>query len=369
MASHDPNELWPELEKLGPDEVLSRVAQGVYGERKRPVVEEWLRRVAPTRMYHPVEAPDGKWFRTDEVSQLETKGWYDSPDKFNPPTTPFRLKEFWLAHWKWTITTLITVIGVASAIYFGARSASNNEITAPEPNAFVPTSPSDPTPRNVRGVPEAFWPGGLEDYFVEIAPGPFTMGTDSRAAVSRDNEMPQHEVMVPRFFIGRYEVTVGQYRTFVDETGYDAFNGSLDGEWDYPVAKVSWFDAVAFCDWLDERLRSVEDLASNLVEVLQRDQRWVVTLPSEAEWEKAARGDDGRIYPWGNQYDPIRANYNWADTGQGARTFVGSFPAGASVWGVFDMAGNVEEWTRSLWGTELYRTRFPGHTFVLCRLA
>ena len=113
MASHDPDELWPKLDRLGLDEVRKRRAQDVYGQRKQPVVDEWIEREeekqnAPTYMYYPVDAPDGKKFSAHEAQRLEKQGWYDSPAKF-PSVRQSVLVDFWTNHWKWIIGTALAL--------------------------------------------------------------------------------------------------------------------------------------------------------------------------------------------------------------------------------------------------------------------
>jgi formylglycine-generating enzyme required for sulfatase activity len=109
---------------------------------------------------------------------------------------------------------------------------------------------------------------------------------------------------------------------------------------------VTWYDARAYCDWLTGQLRAWEGTPEPLASLLQ-DEGWQVRLPSEAEWEKAARGTEGRTYPWGNEADVERANYD--STGIGSTSAVGCFPGGASPYGVLDMSGNVWEWCHSLY--------------------
>jgi toxoflavin biosynthesis protein ToxD len=144
---------------------------------------------------------------------------------------------------------------------------------------------------------------------------------------------------LPEFYIGKYEVTNRQYAVFVKATGHRAPYSSNDtvagGKENDPVVYVSWDDAVQFAEWLSDQTGL--------------DFR----LPSEAEWEKACRGTDGRLYPWGNGApDADKANYHGSIN---HTTQVGSYsPQGDSPYGLADMAGNVWEWTSSLFTSYPY---------------
>jgi len=188
--------------------------------------------------------------------------------------------------------------------------------------------------------------------FVEVPAGLFLMGSDeARDRYASDNELPQHTVELPAYYMARYPVTVAQFRAFVRESGYQA-QGPLEqysGAENHPVVVVTWFDAMEYCQWLTKRLRGWEGTPEPLAVAL-RDRGWQVRLPTEAEWEKAARGMDGLIFPWGDDADASRANYD--DTGIGTTSTVGCFPGGASPSGCLDMSGNVWEWMHSLWGTD-----------------
>jgi formylglycine-generating enzyme required for sulfatase activity len=198
----------------------------------------------------------------------------------------------------------------------------------------------------------------IEFDWVTIPAGAFPMGSDgTKDKLARDVEKPQHKVRLDEFRIARVPVTVAQFAAFVQATGYRTtaeergsavvYTGS---EWkdvkganwshprgpqsdvrqkqDHPVTCVSWYDAQAFCQWAGVR------------------------LPTEAEWEKAARGTDGRIFPWGDDA-PTKDHCNFAMNVQDT-TPVGKYPRGASPYGVLDMAGNVWEWTSSLFKSYPY---------------
>jgi formylglycine-generating enzyme required for sulfatase activity len=148
--------------------------------------------------------------------------------------------------------------------------------------------------------------------------------------------------------MARYPVTVGQFRSFVAASDYvPAEASSLEGPSNLSVTSITWHDAMAYCLWLGEQL---QELAGRMEE---QGGPWPnlaagrlrVSLPSEAEWEKAARGRDGRIYPWGSEADANRANS--AETGLFEASAVGGFRGGASLYGCEEMSGNVWEWTRS----------------------
>jgi len=175
---------------------------------------------------------------------------------------------------------------------------------------------------------------------VKIPAGEFLMGSSDVDRNVQDRETPKHMLYLPTYYIGKYPVTVEEYRVFVQETGYRTkYTGSLKGIGNHPVMNVTWHDALAFAHWKG------------------------MSLPSEAEWEKAARGTDGRIYPWGNEWQSGVANTDeyWS----GARGWWGRFrqlktdatttpvgffsPRGDSPYGCADMSGNVWEWTRSVY--------------------
>ena len=186
--------------------------------------------------------------------------------------------------------------------------------------------------------------------FVEVPAGPFLMGSEAGDTLAFDNERwagsdranagAQQAVDVPAFYIGRYEVTVAQFRAFVEATDRPVGAETLQAPGNHPVTSVTWADALAYARWLEGKLKEWEGTPAALKQMLADGGR--VTLPSEIEWEKAARGTDGRIYPWGNELRTSGANF------QGTRTVpVGSIPCADCAFGLSDMSGNVWEWTRT----------------------
>lgn len=181
----------------------------------------------------------------------------------------------------------------------------------------------------------------FEPEMVLIPAGPFLMGSDPLADEhAGDNEFPQHVVPLPDFYMAKTPVTNVQYAAFVRSTNYKAPRHWPDGSLprdkaQHPVVWVSWRDAVAYCQWLSE--------------VTGRRYR----LPTEAEWEKAARGTDGRLYPWGNE-PPDAKRLNYDGSGIKDTTEVGSYPPG--LHGLYDMAGNVWEWCSTLRQSYPYRS-------------
>jgi formylglycine-generating enzyme required for sulfatase activity len=169
--------------------------------------------------------------------------------------------------------------------------------------------------------------GDAPNEMILIPAGKFLMGSDERMP----DEGPEHTVNLKAYWIDKYEVTNAQYKKFIDATGRrspDHFRNRTypEGKADHPVTFVNWYDATDYCTWAGKR------------------------LPTDAEWEKAARGTDGRMFPWGDEFDINKANtpQRWAKMGMtGDTTPVGSFEGGKSPYGVYDMSGNVWEWTSS----------------------
>jgi formylglycine-generating enzyme required for sulfatase activity len=155
-------------------------------------------------------------------------------------------------------------------------------------------------------------------------------------------EQPYHLLHLPAFEIGRFPVTNAEYHQFVWATGYRRPRTWMglhyrEDEASHPVAGVSRPDVLAYCKWLNEQMAAMK---------MPVPPGTHYRLPNEAEWECASRGEDDRIYPWGNDFDPWRCNTS--DSAKGGTTSVGTYsPSGDSPWGVEDMAGNVWEWTCS----------------------
>lgn len=174
----------------------------------------------------------------------------------------------------------------------------------------------------------------FEPELILIPASEFLMGSDpSLDKQACGDEKPPHTLYLPDYYLAKTPVTNAQYAAFVEATGHPQphhWKGgqSPTGKEDDPVVCVSWDDARAYCRWLSK--------------VTGKPYR----LPSEAEWEKGARGTDGRIYPWGNEWDAKRCNSGEED--KGGTTPVGAYPEGASPYGLLDVAGNVWQWTRTL---------------------
>lgn len=183
------------------------------------------------------------------------------------------------------------------------------------------------------------------DDMIKIPSGEFVLGSnevdkEAKALQYGDrrpwyaNERPERKETLGEYYIDKVEVTNRMYKEFVDKTGHRApaawaqgFPGSIA---DHPVVLVSWHDAKDYCEWKGK------------------------SLPTEAQWEKAARGTDGRRFPWGNEFDEKKVNTLGS---YGGPTPAGTFPEGASPYGVLDMAGNAQEWT-----ADWYKP-YPGNDF------
>ncbi len=186
--------------------------------------------------------------------------------------------------------------------------------------------------------------------FVEIPAGIFLMGSDpaiDKTAYANEQwseEKFQGDLNLPQYYIGRFEVTVGQFSAFVADTQYKVDSRALKKADNFPVTYITWPDALAYCRWLENTL-SHSDQAPEVIKKLLDDD-WEITLPSEAQWEKAARGIDGRIYPWGNNRN-ASLTINTANIDSGVLKSVGTAACDECSYGLADMSGNVWEFTRS----------------------
>ncbi len=257
------------------------------------------------------------------------------------------------------IATIVIPSATAIAVVPPSATPTNTPTPSPEPPSGQPPATAslhDTWVRPADGMTMVYVPGGT-----------FQMGSDEDNSDADSDEFPQHSVTLDAFWIDQTEVSVAQFHKFVSETGYEtkaerdgqgyAWTGDTGWDWvdgadwqhpqrpddnaqdDHPVVQVSWTDAVAYCTWAGAQ------------------------LPTEAQWEYVVKGSQGNIYPWGNEFDCSRSNFDdeteldsyVVPGGEGCDGYVrtapvGSFPDGDSWCDALDIAGNVWEWTADWYG-------------------
>ena len=244
-----------------------------------------------------------------------------------------RFNEVTIPRWRGFLTSPLVLL-ILMFLAFACRERADSPLVGTLPIQTI-TTPKD------------------EAVMVYVPAGEFLMGT-SDADIERfkeifplrniarfDNERPQRTVFVDAFYIDKYEVTNKQYKRFLAETGYvpkQYLDYPPHNTPDFPAAVLAWEDAVAYVNWAGKR------------------------LPTEAEWEKAARGTDGRFWPWGNEWDGTKLSGNdgtGLKDGYKETAPIGQFPQGASPYGAHDMAGNLWEWVSDWYDPNYYRTSPP----------
>ena len=237
---------------------------------------------------------------------------------------------------KWLMIGIIATFGafflmMVSMMILSRQSAKNKELLAqapstPQQTQTVPTATADFSPyKTIVGD------DGRE--MVEIPEGPFKMGSTN----GDYDEAPEHQVYLATFYIDKYEVTQAEYDRFVRATKrgkpfVPVFDDDISKILNPALAAMgmSWSDAVAYCQWAGKR------------------------LPTEAEWEKASKGEGSRKYPWGDTLTPKHANLEGEEDGYKYLAPPGKFEAGRSPYGLYDMAGNVAEWVHDTYDDKYY---------------
>lgn len=280
----------------------------------------------------------------EAVSEAATQAFEESPEAVTVGVTPSPPVPSWKPLLGWFLPAAGLLVVTVGTLGFLFRAS------------LFPAAPPAvlPTPAQVASVPT--------DEFVLIPGGPATIGRNADECGNlpkaecniQPEEMPAHQVTLPAYYLGRTEVTNRQYLEFVKATGHPAppdwvNNSYPTGTDDLPVTRVSWNDADAYCRWR-----------------AQRD-RLDIRLPTEDEWEHAARGNDSRRYPWGNEWRAGAADVA-LQTAKAPKAVTDISGGDKTSGGIVGMAGNVSEWTASMFNLYPGSSYTPGSTDLVCRV-
>jgi formylglycine-generating enzyme required for sulfatase activity len=219
------------------------------------------------------------------------------------------------------------------------RVSSSANVIAPKSVISILTNIFTSQPKSLTYGDKLVFSNGME--FMRVSAGNFLMGSNN----GRDDEKPQHTVDISYdYWVARFPVTNKQYDMYVKAKNIKHPIDKWQKNKNDPIAWVSWDDAMEYCQWLNILLKA--ELPSKMM----------IRLPTEAEWEKAARGTDGREYPWGNTFDVTKCNSY--EGGKIGATPVGMYsPQGDSTYGCTDMSGNILEWTHSKYKSYPYNAK------------
>jgi formylglycine-generating enzyme required for sulfatase activity len=256
------------------------------------------------------------------------------------------------------LSVIIFLLGIFSFSIAGLMGQDETK-----PNDGTDGSENPKEDETLPGDEEVFpKPKILEQEMVLVKSGQFIRGSKPEDKSAEVSEQPQGKVYMKAFYIDKYEVTNAMYKKFVDAKSHTPPRHWVDGEIpfgkeNYPVVYVSWSDAVQYCNWLSEQAK-LKPAYSKKGETWKFDpQADGLHLPTEAEWEKAARGDEGFVYPWGADFDKLKCRNALSNIRD--LTFANDYETGKSPYECHNMSGNVSEWVNDWYDWRYYRQDPP----------